>query len=212
MRQVVGVAEDGPSNFLHESPEPFVYLPFAQAPSGDITLMIETTGEPGILAQAIRRELKRFDPAATVYSSITLRQHMQQALTRDHMLATLSLGLGMFACLLTAAGLFGIVQYAVNGRTREIGLRMALGAGAGQIKKMVVAESLKMAAWGIPIGLLLLGGATWAARSLVLGVSPLDPATYAGSATAAVAIALVAAWVPARRATHVDPMAALRSE
>jgi putative ABC transport system permease protein len=212
MRQVVGVAEDGPSNYIHQSPEPFVYLPYAQLPSGDITLMIETVGEPGVLAQKIRQELKRFDPGVTVFSSVTLREHMRQALSWDRVLASLSMGLGMFACLLTAAGLFGVIQYAVNLRTREIGLRMALGAQAAEIKKMVVAEALRMAAWGIPIGLLLLAGGAWAARSWVLGVTPLDPATYLGSTAAAVAIAVSAAWLPARRATKVDPLAALRSE
>jgi putative ABC transport system permease protein len=212
MRQVVGVAEDGPSNDIHEAPEPFVYLPYAQMPSDDITLMIETAGEPGSLAQAIRRELKRFDPGVTVDSAITLHEHMQQALLEDRMLATLSMGLGLFAGVLTAAGLFGVIQYAVNRRTREIGLRMALGARPAEIKTMVVAESLRMAGWGIPIGLVLLGCAAWVTRSAVLGVTPLEPSIYLVSAAAAVALAILAAWLPARRATLVDPMAALRSE
>ena len=128
------------------------------------------------------------------------------------MLAMLSLGLGVFAGVLTAAGLFGVIQYAVNRRTREIGLRMALGAHPAEIKKMVVAESLRMTVWGIPIGLLLLGGAAWVTRSEVLGVTPLEPAIYLGSAAGAAAIAILAAWLPARRATQVDPMTALRSE
>ena len=212
MRQVVGVTEDGPSNYVHQSPEPFVFLPYAQMPSDDITLMIETAGEPGLLEQAIRRELKRFDPGVTVYSSITLRQHMQQALSEDRMLARLSLGLGVFAGVLTAAGLFGVIQFAVNRRTREIGLRMALGAHPAEIKRMVVTESLRMAGWGIPIGLALLAMAAWYVRSMVLGVTPLDPLTYVTSAQAAVLVALAAAWLPARRATRVDPMTALRSE
>jgi len=212
MRQVVGVAEDGPSNDIHQSLEPFVYLPYAQLPSDDITLMVETAGEPEALAQRIRLELKRFDPGVTVFSSVTLREHMRQALSWDRVLASLSMGLGMFACLLTAAGLFGVIQYAVNRRTREIGLRMALGAQSAEIKRMVVVEALHMAAFGIPIGLLLLAGGTWAVRSVLLGVTPLDPAAYLGSAAAAVAIALSAAWLPARRATKVDPLEALRSE
>jgi predicted permease len=212
MRQVVGVAEDGPSNYLHDLPEPYLYLPFSQAPWGDITLLVETAGEPGALAQAARHELKRFDPRVTVLSLTTLRQHMQQALTVDQLLATISTGLGIFGFLLTAAGLFGVIQYAVSRRTREIGLRMSLGAEPGAIKKMVLSESLRMAAWGIPIGLLLLGAAGWWVRSLLLGVTPLDPLTYVTSAAAAVIVALTAAWLPARRATQVDPMAALRSE
>jgi putative ABC transport system permease protein len=211
-RQVVGVAEDGPANDLHDPPQPYLYLPFTQKPSGDLTLVVETAGEPGTLAQAARHELKRFDPGVTVLSLTTLSRHMQQALTVDQLLAAISTGLGIFGFLLTAAGLFGVIQYAVNRRTREIGLRMSLGAQPGAIKMMVLSESLRMAAWGIPIGLLLLGAAGWWVRSLLLGVTPLDPLTYITSAAAAVIVALTAAWLPARRATRVDPMAALRAE
>ena len=211
-RQVVGVAEDGPSNDIHEPPEPYLYLPYAQEPPDDITLIVETAVEPATLAQAARRELRRFDPGVTVYGLTTLHQHMHEALSGDRTMATLSTGLGLLSFLLTAAGLFGVIQFAVNGRTREIGLRMSLGAQAGTIQKMVLAESLRMAAWGIPIGLLLLVTGSWWARSMVLGVSPLDPLTYVSSVAAAVIVALSAAWLPARRATRVDPMASLRSE
>ena len=144
--------------------------------------------------------------------SVTLRQHMQLALTMDQMMAVFSTGLGIFGFALTVAGLFGVIQYAVNRRTREIGLRMSLGAQPAAIKKMVLAESLRMAAWGIPAGLLLLAATAWSVRSMVLGVTPLDPLTYVTSAAVAVVVALTAAWLPARRATHVDPMSALRSE
>ncbi|HKW99840.1 MAG TPA: ADOP family duplicated permease [Bryobacteraceae bacterium] len=212
MREIVGISEDGPSNYLHEDPQPFLYLPFAQAPSGDITLMVETAGDPASLTHAVRSELKRFDPGAIVFSTTTLRRHMQQALTMDQLMAAFSTGLGAFGFLLTAAGLFGVIQYAVNRRTREIGLRMSLGAQFAAIQKMVLAESLRLTVWGIPAGLLLLAAAQWSVRSFVLGVTPLDPVTYLTSTAAAVIVALFAAWLPARRATQVDPMAALRSE
>ena len=212
MREIVGISEDGPSNYLHEAPQPFLFLPFAQAPSDDITLMVDTAGEPAALAHAVRTELKRFDPGAIVFSTTTLHRHMQQALTMDQLMAAFSTSLGAFGFLLTAAGLFGVIQYAVNRRTREIGLRMSLGAQSTTIQKMVLGESLRLTAWGIPAGLLLLAAAQWSVRSLVLGVTPLDPVTYVTSAAAAVIVALFAAWLPARRATQVDPMAALRSE
>ena len=175
-------------------------------------MLVETAGEPEALEQAVRRELKRFDPGVSALSFTTLRRHMQQALTLDQLLATVSTSLGIFGFLLTAAGLFGVIQYAVNRRTREIGLRMSLGAQPSQIKKMVMGESLRMAAWGIPIGLAFLAVAAWCVRSIVLGVTPLDPLTYVASAAAAVIVALTAAWLPATRATRVDPMVALRSE
>jgi putative ABC transport system permease protein len=211
-RQVVGVAGDGPSINLHENPEPYLYLPFAQAPVDDIALMVETAGEPEALAQAVRRELKSFDPGVTLTSFQTLRQHMDQALSMDRMMTTVVTGLGVFSLLLTSAGLFGVIQCLVNQRTREIGLRVALGAPSGEIQRMVLAESLRMVAWGIPIGLAALGAAVWSVRSVVLGVTPANPLTYLASSAATVALALTAAWLPARRAAGVDPMAALRSE
>ncbi len=211
-RQIVGVAEDGPSNYLHQAPEPYVYLPFAQETSDDITLMVETAGNPERLERAIRHELKQFDPRSVVYEAATLRQQMQQALLLDRLMVMLTTLLGAFGFLLTAAGLFGVIQYAVNRRTREIGLRVALGAGAPDIRSMVLHESLRVAAWGIGAGLLLLAAVAWSVRSMVLGVTPLSPVLYGASSVVAVFLALLAAWWPARRATRVDPMAALRSE
>jgi hypothetical protein len=212
MREVVGVSEDGPSNDLHEKLEPFLYVPLSQLPMWDITLILETAGDPGALAQPARRELKRYDPSVTVLSLNTLRQRMQQALTFDQLLAAISTSLGVFGFLLTAAGLFGVIQYAVNRRTREIGLRMSLGAKPADIGKMVLAESVRMAAWGIPVGLLLLAAVAWSVRSMVLGVAPLDPLTYLSASAMAVAVALAASWLPAQRATRVDPMTALRAD
>jgi predicted permease len=212
MRQVVGIAEDGPSNDLHEPPSPFLFLPYAQEPLGDLTLMIETAGEPAALEHAVKLELKRYDSRATIFTAGTLRQQLDQALSEDTILASIASGLGIFGILLTAAGLFGVLQFSVNRRTRELGLRMALGARPGEIQRLILGESLRMAAWGIPIGMGLLAAAAWYARSLVLGVSTLDPRMYALSAATVLGLTLLAAWLPARRATRVDPMAALRSE
>jgi predicted permease len=212
MRQIVGVAEDGPSNYLHEPPQPFVWLPYAQAPSDDITLMIETAGDPPRMAPEVRAELKRFDPRVEIYESGTLQQQMDEALSQDRTLASAAGGLGVIGVLLTAAGLFGLLQFSVNRRTREFGLRMALGAPPAQIHRMVLRESLHLAAWGIPTGMLLLAVAAWSVRSWMLGVTPLHLAAYVFSALTAGTLTIVAAWLPAQRATRVDPMAALRSE
>jgi len=211
MRQIVGIAEDGPIEDLHEPPAPSVYLPFAQMQWGGITLMIETASDPGAVAKAVRQEIKRFDPGVLV-GTTTLREFMQQALAFDQLLVRLSSGLGVFGFVLTAAGLFGVIQSAVNRRTREIGLRMALGAQPGEIKKMVLSESLRMAALGVPIGVLLLAPLAWSVRAVVIGVTPVEPLMYVSGAAAALVVALSAAWLPARRATRVDPMAALRAE
>ena len=211
-RQVVGVAEDAPSNQLHEKPSAYLFLPYVQMPLDDVTLIIETAGEPAALERAARRELKSFDPRSEVYEASTLRKQVEGALSWDTMMASVVSGMGAFAVLLPAAGLFGVVQYSVNRRTRELGLRMALGAHPSEIQRMILGESLRMAAWGVPLGLVLLGMAAHYARSVVLGVSPLDVRIYAISAMLVTALTLAAGWLPARRATRVDPMEALRSE
>jgi ABC-type antimicrobial peptide transport system permease subunit len=137
---------------------------------------------------------------------------MGEALSRDRMMAGLAAGLGMTGLLLTAAGLFGVIQYTVNRRTREFGLRSALGAEPAAIRRMVLAESARLAGWGIPIGLALLAASARYFRSMALGGSPFDPVLYLASAVAVVAVAFAAAWFPAHRATRVDPMTALRHE
>ena len=211
-RQVVGVAEDGPSNDLHEQPRPFIFLPFAQTVPDDITLMVETSGEPAALDRAARAEVHRFDPGADVYQSTTLRKTLDNDLSVDRFTATASGALSASVVLLTAAGLFGVLLYAVNRRTREFGLRVALGARPRQIERLILGESLRLAAIGVPIGLAGLAVAARYTRSMLLGVTPLDPLSYGLSAAAVMALALAAAWLPARRATRVDPMEALRSE
>jgi putative ABC transport system permease protein len=212
MRQVVGIAEDGPSNSIHEQPAPFLFLPYAQAPSDDLALMVETAGEPAALDRPLRQALKRFDPHSEVWLATTLRKQLDEALSQDSIMAAVATFLGIFGVMLTGAGLFGLMQYAVSRRTRELGVRMALGARPQAIQRMVLAEALRIAAWGVPIGLGLLAAGQSYARSIVLGISTLEMRTYAFSAAAALVLTLAAAWLPAHRATRIDPMKALRSE
>jgi predicted permease len=209
-REIVGVAEDGPSNYIHEEPAPYLYLPFAQASTGDITLLVETAGDPMALARPLLRALRRFDPAVSVFETTTLERTLTEARAMDRLAASAATALGTAALVLSAAGLFGIIQYAVNRRRKEIGLRMALGAGAREIRRMVLAEALRLAACGVPLGLALIAAAAHAVRSGLLGVSSVGPAVYVASAAAAAALALVAAWLPATRAARLDPMQALR--
>jgi predicted permease len=212
LRQVVGIAEDGPSNDFHEAPEPFLYLPYAQAPEGDTTLLVETAGEPIALDRAARAAIREFDPGAWVDESTTLRKTLDSALSPDRFVAGAISALGVSVVLLTAAGLFGVLLYGVNRRTREFGLRVALGARPRQLERQVLGESLRMAAIGVPIGLAGLAAGARVAGSMLLGVTPLDPLAYILSAVGVVGLALAAAWIPARRATRVDPMEALRAE
>jgi ABC-type antimicrobial peptide transport system permease subunit len=189
-----------------------MFLPYAQAVPDDLTLLVETAGEPAALDRAARAAIHGLDPGARVYESTTLQKTLDERLSPDRFIATAISALGVSVVLLTAAGLFGVLLYAVNRRTREFGLRVALGARPRQIESLVLGESLRMAAIGVPIGLAALAGAAQLAGSMLLGVTPLDPLAYVLSAVAVVGLALAAAWLPARRATRVDPMEALRAE
>ena len=211
-REVVGVAEDAPSQHIHEAAEPLLYLPFSQAPSWEPTLIVETAVEPATLSRAVRLEVRRFDPGAELFDPTTLRRHMQQALFLDRMVAALTTGLGACGFVLSLAGLFGLVQFLTNRRTREIGLRIALGATPRGIQRMVLWESLRLLGWGVPLGLLGLAAVSSAVRSALIGVGPMDPRVYCAAVLGALSIALLAAWWPARRAARLDPMTALRAE
>jgi hypothetical protein len=210
--RIIGVAEDAPSVRLHEESEPYLYFPFAQRPSGEVTLLVETASSASALISSVRQELKRFDSAATLLDTTTLRQHMYQALSFDRTMATVSSLLGLLGVLLTAAGLFGVIQYAVSRRTREMGLRMALGAQPSEIRRLVLRVSLRIAAVGIPPGFLLLRGLGRYVQSMLLGVTPLNPGAYLLSAVTVIVVTLVAAWLPACRATRIAPLDALRVE
>ena len=210
--QVVGLVEDAPSNSLHETLQPYVYLSAAQLARGDLTLIVETAGAPGPLVRPLLQELKRFDPGVVTNGVTTLRRHVDRALFPDRAAALGTAGLGLLGFLLTAAGLFGMVQFSVNRRTREIGVRMALGAGPETIQRSVLGEALRIASPGVAFGLVLLSGGAWCCQSWFLKVSPLDPAAYAVCALAAFGVSLVAAWLPAHRATRVNPVDALRAE
>lgn len=210
--QVVGVVEDGPSNHLHENPEPYLYFAYAQKPADDVVLILDAAVDAASLARPMRDEMKRFDSRALLTHVETLREHMRFALAGDHLMGAVASITGGFSIALMAAGLFGVLQYTVTRRMRELGVRVALGATARNIMRIVLAEALLIAACGIPPGVGLLVALGLVMRSAVIGVSPLDPALHVASATGVLVLLLVAAWLPARRATRVDPVEALRSE
>lgn len=210
--QVVGVAADAPSKDLHESPEPFLYFAFAQMPVDDLTLILSTVNPPATLARAMNDEIRRFDADALLYDMTTLEQFMSEALASDRLMSTTATALGIFSIGLMAAGLFGALHYAVAQRTRELGLRLALGATLNGIRRLILGEALRIAIWGLPIGVALLAALAWVARSAIVGVSPANPALYAAGSLVVLAIVIGAAWLPARRATRIEPMEALRSD
>jgi len=209
--QIVGVVEDTKINSVHESPEPYMYLPFAQAPREDGTLIVEVEDNTRATVISTLSEIQRIDGNVPV-SVRTMDYLMKQAFWADQMAAGFVATLGLLGILLGAVGLYGVIAYIVNRRTREIGIRIALGAERPDILRLVLGQGLKLAAIGTGIGLIASLIVARLMSSLLYGVTPTAPVAFAGSAALVILVALAACWVPARRAASIDPMQALRTE
>ncbi len=209
--QIVGVVEDAKIIHVHEAPEPYMYFPFAQVPTSEGTLIVETRGDPHMLVAAIRSEIRSID-AKVPAEAHTLHDLMQEAFWQDQTAASSVGVLGMLGVFLAAVGLYGVISYLVNRRRHEIGVRMALGAERQDVLRLVLAEGLRLAAIGTGIGLLASLAVTRLMSTLLYGVRPRDPLTFAVSSVVVILVALAATYIPARRATRVDPMVALRYE
>ena len=210
--QIVGIAEDAKIIHLHEAPEPYMYLAFAQTPTDGGALIVETAGDPRFVAQSTKREIQAVDNTIAVWEVQTSGDLRRFALWDELMPAKLVGALSLLGVFLAAVGLYGVVAYLVQRRTREIGIRIALGALRGQVVRLVLLQGLKLVGAGVFLGLAAALGVTrWMASSLY-GIKPYDPISFAAGAILAATVALLASYVPARRATKVDPIIALRYE
>jgi putative ABC transport system permease protein len=211
--QVVGVARDVKYRTIRERPRPSFYLSLLQAasPRGG-TFHIRTAGDPADMLVVVRHAVGEADPAVPVTRTLTLRDQLLLNINRERVTMVLGLGLGLTALLLAAVGLFGAMANLVGSRTRELGVRLALGAVPGQLARLVLKTGLVMALWGSLFGLLLASALGGIVGTLLYGVGAIDPLTVLASVAALVAVAGVAAWLPARRAARVDPVVALRVE
>jgi len=212
--EIIGVVRDAKYKSLREPSGPMFYMPYAQfgPAAGSMTLVVRTAGDPAPIAVAAQREARTLDPAMPRYEAETLAAQLDVSLTQERLVATLSSVFGLLALVLVCIGLYGVLAYDVARRTHEIGIRMALGANARQIVRLVLGETLWMVGISIVIGL----GATWAAtrwvKSLLFGLPPHDPLTIGLAVLALMAVAAIAVYLPALRASRVDPMLALRLE
>ena len=210
--EVVGVARDGKYTSLGEDPTPFVFYPHRQLYRAEMSVVVRAQGDPAALVPAVRREVAALDGSLPVFDVKTLEAHLGTALFPARAAATL-LGLtGALALLLAAIGLYGVLSYAVALRTREIGVRVALGAERADVVALVVGRGLRLAGTGVAIGLALAVGVTRFLSFLLYGTSPLDPLTFAAIPALLLSVAVLAAWDPARRALRIDPAACLREE
>ena len=211
--EIIGVVEDVKINRIHESPEPYMYFPFAQTSYGG-ELIVETTGDPRRWIPAVKREIRAVDKTAVVAGIQTganvIRSEEEVYVLRA---ATGLVGsLSLLAMFLASVGLYGVVAYLAKLRTHEIGIRVALGAGRKDILGLLLRQGLKLVVFGALIGLGVAFATTRFMSSMLYGVSPADPTALLGSALLAGVVALMACFIPARRATMVHPMMALRHE
>jgi predicted permease len=210
--EVVGVARDTKYRNLRETPQMTMYQPLAQAYVPTMNLLIRTPEGPSNSVALVQNRLRSIEPAITIYNVRTLLEHVGRSLYVERMESIVLGFLGLLALLLTAIGLYGVVAYAVTQRTREIGIRMALGAQRRDVFRLVLRKGLILVAFGSAIGLLACYWLSRLVSNQLYGISPSDPATLFSVAVLLVAVALLASYIPARRATKVDPLVALRYE
>ncbi len=209
---VVGVARDGKYQTMTEDPVPYVYFPLAQEYYPVLTLVARAGRDPAAAVRAVRASLLGADPDLPIFSAQTLEEHLALTLLPQRVAAIVLGSFGGVALLLAAMGIYGIVAFSVSQRTREIGVRVALGAARRDVVRLMVRNGMRPVAVGVGIGLVAALAATRLLKSFLTGVSPSDPATFAAVVLAFLGVALWAALLPARRAARIDPLVALRSE
>ncbi|MCC6858122.1 MAG: ABC transporter permease [Bryobacterales bacterium] len=213
--EIVGIVKDAIADDLREPPPPAVYRPYFQRPHeiGNATFEVYAMGALAQVAGALKDELRAVLPQAPVqYQVKTLTEQVERSLAQERMLATLATGFGLLALLLAAVGLYGLLAYTVGRRTGEIGIRMALGARQRDVQWLVLAGALRLAAMGIAVGLPAAWAASRLVSSMLFGLTPTDALTTLAATTVLAMTALLAGYLPARRASRVEPMAALKYE
>ena len=210
--EVVGVVKTGLYRALAEDPKPFFYYPLTQRRLGGMSLVVRSSVDPRGLIGTIRNEVQTLDRRVPIYAVRTMSEHMTYALWAPNMAASLSLAFGVLAALLSAVGLYSVMAYVVAQRTREVGIRMALGANRRHVMKMITKQGMWLAGFGVAIGLVLALGLVRVLSSVLIGVSGYDLGIFLLVPALLVAVALLACYLPARRATKVNPLVALRYE
>jgi putative ABC transport system permease protein len=211
-REVVGVVADVKLNGLERDTPMQTYMPLVQEPWRQVGLAVRTVGDPLNAANAVEGAIHSIDKDLPVSTIRSMEQLLGISLAQRRLTMTLLLSFAALALLLASVGIYGVISYSVRQRTRELGIRMALGAKRRDVLKMILAQGLKLALIGVAIGLLTAFALTRWMETLLFNVRPADPLTFAVIPAVLLLVALIACWIPARRATKVDPMVALRCE
>ncbi|MFI5311864.1 MAG: FtsX-like permease family protein, partial [Gemmatimonadales bacterium] len=209
---IVGVAADVRQDSLNDARTMTLYRPMAQAPATDMTIVARTTGDVASLGAAVRAAAKDLDHTVPVSDVRTMDDIVTTSLARARFTAGLLTGFALLALVLGAVGIYGVVSYTVAQRTRELGVRMALGATPLGVLRLVMGRGAALAAAGAALGIAASLGTTRALAGLLYGVSATDVLTFVVAPVLLFGVAVLATWVPARRAVRVDPLTALRAE
>ncbi len=211
-RTVVGVVGDVMQNVEGTQLLPAMFVPHPQNTDQTMTLLLESPRDPASLSADVRRIVRELHPDVAMYEVRTLPEALRFSMWTRRLFTGLMSVFGLLALVIAGVGLYGVMAYSVAQRTHEIGIRMALGAAQQQVANMVVAQALRLTALGLGIGLAVAWALTRQLASQLFEIKPDDPPTYVGVVTLLILSSLFAAWLPAMRATRVDPMVALRSE
>jgi predicted permease len=210
--EVIGVVKTGKYRSLAEDPRPFYYYTVGQRRPSGMALVVRANVDPRSLVGAIRGQVQALDRRVPVYGVKTMTDHMTYALWAPNMAASFSLAFAVLAVLLSAVGLYSVMAYVVSQRTREVGIRMALGADRSHVLKMITTQGMWLAGVGVVIGLVLSLALVRVLSSLLIGVSGYDPLIFVFVPLLLASVAFIASYLPARRATKVNPLVALRYE
>jgi predicted permease len=210
--EIVGVVRDSKYLSLGEDSRPFLFVPFSQYPQPAMSLHVRTSGSSNDTAAAIRREVQSIDPNLPAFNVMSLAENVDISLFPARFGAFLLAVFGFLALLIASIGIYGVMSYGVSERTHEMGIRMALGARAGDVLRLVILRGMVLALIGVLIGAVLALASTRVVKSYLYDVSVTDPLTFAGIGLLLLGVALLACYIPARRATKVDPLVALRYE
>jgi putative ABC transport system permease protein len=208
---VVGLAADAKLISLSESAEPYIYVPLAQQNMSSLSLLVKTAGDVSAIPQ-VRSLLREMNPNLPLTVALPLREVTAIGLVPQRLVASVAGSLGLVGLVLAAIGIYGVTAYAVSRRTREIGIRVALGADEGRVLRLVLRQGLVLAAIGVVLGVALAALGSTLVESLLFGVRGLDPVTFATACFLFTLVTLAATYFPARRAARIDPISALRAE